>query len=165
MGAQQLAGLLLVAVGILLFIVLRLGVGADAVPLLIGAGLFVAYGLTRQYGFLIPAAIMTGLGTGIVIDATGGAEEAVVLGLGVGFIAIAVIDGIVHGRRPAQWWPLIPGGILSVVGFAILPSAASLARYLLPAAVIAAGLWLLASRPHTAEHDHRPATQGGTRPR
>lgn len=101
---------------------------ADAggwVVLLIGLGLLGAFAYTRQYGYLIPGGIMTGLGAGIAIsesfafandEATGG---VIVLGLGLGFVSIWVIGSIV---RLAQnhWWPVIPGGILTLVGAALL---------------------------------------------
>lgn len=91
------------------------------IVMLIGLGLLVGFAYTRQYGFLIPGGIMTGLGVGIIAsesftfanDET--ASGAIVLGLGVGFLAIWVIGGIM---RVAQnhWWPLIPGGILTLIG-------------------------------------------------
>lgn len=36
------------------------------------------------------------------------------LGLGVGFVAIYVIDLVYTGS--SSWWPLIPGGILIIIG-------------------------------------------------
>jgi hypothetical protein len=42
-----------------------------------------------------------------------------VLGLGLGFIAIWVIALLLEGARD-RVWPLIPGGILAVVGGALL---------------------------------------------
>ena len=95
------------------------------IVLLIGLGLLGAFTYTRQYGYLIPAGIMTGLGAGIIAseslafandEATGG---AVVLGLGLGFLAIWLI-GTVMDVANNHWWPIIPGGILAVVGGALL---------------------------------------------
>ncbi len=115
----------------------------------IGLGLLAAFAYTRQYGYLIPAGIMTGLGVGIIASesfafvdeqTTGG---AIVLGLGVGFLAIWVIGGIM---RLAQnhWWPLIPGGILAVVGGALLlgGDAVKVLDYW-GVAIIAVGLFVL----------------------
>jgi hypothetical protein len=92
---------------------------------IIGLGLLGAFALTRQYGYLIPGGIMTGLGAGIVASEalTFATDESasgpIVLGLGLGFVGIWVIGSIV---RVAQnhWWPVIPGGILVVVGGALL---------------------------------------------
>ncbi len=38
-----------------------------------------------------------------------------VIGLGLGFLAIYLVDLAVN-RSKALWWPVIPGGILTVVG-------------------------------------------------
>jgi len=95
------------------------------IVMIIGLGLLGAFAYTRQYGYLIPGGIMTGLGAGIISSeaftfATDEASSgAIVLGFGLGFLSIWVIGAIV---RIAQnhWWPVIPGGILAVVGGALL---------------------------------------------
>jgi hypothetical protein len=95
------------------------------VVLIVGVGLLGAFAYTHQYGYLIPGGIMTGIGAGIVIseslltlsdEATGG---VIVLGLGLGFLSIWVIGGLVRVEHH-HWWPVIPGGILAVVGAALL---------------------------------------------
>jgi hypothetical protein len=86
----------------------------------IGLGFAVAFAFTRHYGFLVPGGIMTGLGAGIIAseslaladDQPGG---AIVLGLGLGFLAIWVVGAIARVERNHPW-PLIPGGILAVIG-------------------------------------------------
>lgn len=91
---------------------------------LIGLGLLGAFAYTRQYGYLIPGGIMTGLGGGLIastaMDLTGEQTGGViVLGLGLGFLAIWVIGSIV--RVPENhWWPWIPGGILTVIGIVLM---------------------------------------------
>lgn len=95
------------------------------IVLLIGLG-FLAAGITgRTYGFLVPGGIMTGLGAGIIVseaialpsdEATGG---AVTLGLGLGFVAVWVIGGLLRVEAN-HWWPLVPGGILVLVGGALV---------------------------------------------
>jgi len=95
------------------------------IVLIIGVGLLGAFAYTRTYGLLVPGGIMTGLGTGIILSESltfatdEAASGAIVLGLGLGFLSIWVIGAIV---RVAQhhFWPLIPGGILAVVGGALL---------------------------------------------
>jgi hypothetical protein len=159
MRTEQLVGILLVALGAFLFVVFQTGVGGEAVPLFIGVAFSLAFATTRNYGLLVPAAILTGLGTGIVTTAAGGPESSPVLGLGLGFLAIYGIDRLAHGRG-ASWWPLIPGGILTVVGVTSLPAVRSLVPYVVPLAVVAAGIWLLlaggrrqATRTPPAERD------------
>ena len=91
-------------------------------PLVIGIAFLAGYGFARQYGFLIPGCILTGLGLGVLVDrfvpGLGLPAEASVIGLGVGFLAIYPIDLAVRGRQPGQWWPLIPGGIILFTGLA-----------------------------------------------
>jgi hypothetical protein len=110
-------GLVLIGLGVLFGIVQLTGIGGEAVVAVIGGALLVAYAVTRQYGFLVPGGILTGLGVGIiwqmqVLNDSGG---AVLVGLGAGFLAIYAIDAIVR-RRSALWWPLIPGGITMTIG-------------------------------------------------
>jgi hypothetical protein len=94
------------------------------IVMFIGLGLLAAFAYTRGYGYLVPGGIMTGLGAGIVVsesftftnEETGG---VIVLGLGLGFLAIWVIGSVM---RVAQnhWWPVIPGGILATIGAVLL---------------------------------------------
>src|SRR5512146_501896 len=101
----------------------KLDVGGIIVTV-VGLGLLGAFASTRHYGYLVPGGILTGLGIGIALqdtfrwsdETTGG---VIVLGLGLGFVSIWVIGQVVNVQR-ALWWPLVPGGILSVVGGALL---------------------------------------------
>jgi hypothetical protein len=119
------------------------------IVMIIGLGLLGAFAYTRQYGYLVPGGIMTGLGAGIIAseaftfatnEASGG---AVVLGLGLGFVSIWVVGSAVHVDKH-HWWPLIPGGILAVVGGALLVGgqAVALLDYW-GVAIIAVGLFVL----------------------
>lgn len=110
-------GLILIALGVFLGIVQVTGVGAEAVVAVIGGAFLVAYALTRNYGFLVPGGILTGLGIGVILETRAGsnADGVVVIGLGLGFLAIYVIDLLVRARQ-ALWWPVIPGGILATIG-------------------------------------------------
>ena len=91
---------------------------------LIGLGLLGAFAFTRQYGYLVPGGIMTGLGGGLIVstsvdltdEQTGG---VIVLGLGLGFAAIWVIGSIARVAEN-HWWPLIPGGVLALIGALLL---------------------------------------------
>lgn len=95
------------------------------IVLVIGAGFIGAFLYTRQYGYLVPGGIMTGLGTGIVVSqlitwtTSEGEGGAIVLGLGLGFVSIWAI-GLLAGVERNAWWPLVPGGILAVIGSALL---------------------------------------------
>ena len=88
------------------------------VTLFIGLALLAVFVITRQYGFLVPASILTGVGIGIVLDsaASGEAESGVMmLALAGGFLGIWVI-GSIYRLSQNHWWPLIPGGILTLIG-------------------------------------------------
>jgi hypothetical protein len=108
-------GIVLIAIGLFLLAVQTTGVGGEAVVAFIGAGFLVAYAFTRQYGFLVPGGIVTGLGLGIILETQIGGGGAVLLGLGFGFLSIYVVDAAARGQ-PGGWWPLIPGGILATIG-------------------------------------------------
>lgn len=115
--ANTVPALVLIGIGVVLLVAQLTGVGPEAVVAVIGAGFLIAYAATRNYGFLIPGGIMTGLGIGIIIEtqAAGSQGEPVLLGLGIGFLAIYAVDAIVR-RSEALWWPVIPGGILTTIG-------------------------------------------------
>ena len=142
-----LPGVILIAVGLTLFAVQLLHLDADVIVLVIGLVIAVAYAATRRYGFLIFAGIMTGLGVGILLEDLGVMGEPVVLGLGLGFLAIYAGDLLVSGaREPGRWWPLIPGAILTVIAGAESTFGAEGARVIeqgWPVLLIAAGAWLL----------------------
>ena len=115
--ANTVPALVLIGIGGVLLIAQLTGVGPEAVVAVIGVGFLIAYAATRQYGFLIPGGIMTGLGIGIVIETevAGSQGEPVLLGLGIGFLVIYAVDAVVR-RSAALWWPVIPGGILATIG-------------------------------------------------
>ena len=152
MGPSRVLGLLLIALGAALLVAMTTGIGGEIVVLMLGGGFLIAYVATRSYGLLIPGAILTGLGTGIVVTSQGGPDEAVVLGLGAGFLAIAVVDVVVDGARGGWWWPLIPGGVLTTVGASTLVGAQHIGRYVVPAVLIVIGVaLLLRGRPKRRE--------------
>jgi hypothetical protein len=139
-------GLVLIVLGAFLFFVQASGVGAEAVVAVIGAGFLIAYAFTRQYGFLVPGGIMTGLGLGIVWEVTAPAAGGVVLiGLGAGFLAIWAVDALMK-HTPVPWWPIIPGGILATIGVLVETGQEGLLQeftWLWPVALIAVGLILV----------------------
>lgn len=146
----SVAGVVLIVLGILFFLAQRWGVGGEAVVAAIGIAFLTAYALTRQYGFLIPGCIMTGLGIGIIyenrIDGNG---APILLGLGVGFLAIYAVSSL-RGRMPGDWWPLIPGAALSFIGLMFAADAtgarAAVGRWW-PAVLILIGLYVVLRRP------------------
>lgn len=142
-----LPGVILIAVGLTLFAVQLLNLDGDVIVLVIGLVFAVAFAATRRYGLLIPAGIMTGLGTGILLKNVGVMGEPVVLGLGLGFLAIYAADVLTSGANvPGRWWPLIPGAILTIIAAAESTFGEEGARLVTqgwPVLLIAAGAWLL----------------------
>jgi hypothetical protein len=162
MAPNRILGLLLIGIGGALLVVVTTDVGGELVVAAVGVAFLAAYAATRAYGLLIPGAILTGLGTGIVVAALGGPEALVVLGLGLGFITIAVVDVLQGAQGGAWWWPLIPGGILTTVGASELVGVPDLGRYVVPAILILIGVGLLVRRPgrHEAEPSDQAAPPG-----
>jgi len=118
-----LPGVILIVVGLTLFAVQLLDLDADVIVLIIG------------------------LGTGIVLEDFRVMREPVVLGLGLGFLAIYVVDVITSGARAqGRWWPLIPGAILTAVAGASGAFGEEGERAIergWPILLVVAGAWLL----------------------
>ncbi len=113
-----IAGAVLIALGIVLLAV-QLFQPRDSDWIVLGSIsvlLLAFYAATRKDGFLVPGAIVGGLAIGLGLEDLGYGMNgaAVVLGLAAGFLAIYVVDTL-FGAHP-HWWPVIPGGILAVVG-------------------------------------------------
>jgi hypothetical protein len=90
----------------------------EAIPLALGVAFAIAYVTTRQYGFLVPAGILTGVGAGLLLSSLLNMNDAgtlVVIGGGLGFFAIFAVDMLI-ANISVRWWPLIPGGLMLVVG-------------------------------------------------
>ncbi len=132
------------------------------ITLAIGLIFLAAFIAKLEYGFLIPGCIVSGVGVGIVLagvvdDPWSGA--AVLFSIAGGFIAIWVVSVLIRrvdkdwprgeSRDAAQalWWPLIPGGILTLVGVIVLAEEgfeSDLLRWW-PLLIIGAGLVVLVS--------------------
>jgi len=115
--SQIASGAALVVIGIVALALQHFAGPGRAAVLLIAGGSFIAtYFYTEIYGLLIPGGILSGLGLGILGEWWGAAlKDSNAVGLGVGFVAIYVIERVYRHR--SHWWPLIPGGILIVSGF------------------------------------------------
>ncbi len=138
------AGAILVVAGLgLLALQAFEGLGDEGVLFFIGTLFVVGYFLRRTYGLLVAGSIILGVGLGQtgerLIDTSG---DVTVIGIGVGFVLIFVIDRLSKGD--SHWWPLVPGGILLLIGLSqIGGSFADIASLLWPALLIVAGVVLL----------------------
>lgn len=144
---RTVLGLLLVGLGLVWLLVAATDLDGVIIFPAVGLALLVGYLATASYALLVAGSIVTGLGIGIAVEVHSGPSAAPVLGLGLGFVSIAVLDVLRGSRRPAWWWPLIPGGLFTVVGGTRLAVAASLGAYVLPAVLVGLGLTLLLRRP------------------
>lgn len=121
-SSPHIGAILLIVIGSLMLIANLTGGGnltGGLVVLAIGVAFAAAYVMTRKYGFLVPASILSGLGTGVLVSQLVNASENdtgayAVLGLGVGFLLIYAIDALVTASS-RRFWPLIPGGIMLLV--------------------------------------------------
>ncbi len=143
--ARLIPGLILIALGLFFLLVQYFEIGPGLILLMLGLVFLVPYVLTRAYGLLIPGCVLAGIGLGLLFGRglPDRNDITVLIGLGFGFIAIYVIQLIVAGR--SHWWPLVPGGILVLVGIAeSVPQVQTLVEKGWPLALILAGLVILA---------------------
>jgi hypothetical protein len=150
---RVITGVVVVAIGLVMLIATVTDtLLLDQVIVLLLGVIFLAWGVAvRHLGPLIPGCILSGLGVGILLSqwlSTSISGEAqgglVTLGLGLGFLLIMPVQQFVT-RQTAHWWPLIPGGILSVTGCGLLlgdPGMLWIGR-LWPLALIGVGIALL----------------------
>ncbi len=108
-------GLILIVLGMALLLGQYFEFGPSLFLVLLGLAFLIPYALTRSYGLLIPGCILTGIGIGLAFERAAARPDVTVsIGLGLGFLAIFVVQMVVAGS--SHWWPLIPGGILVLVG-------------------------------------------------
>ena len=155
-----LHGVMLLLIGIVALAAQFTSLGVWVLPIL--GILFLLWGLlSRNIGFIIPGGILSGIAIGawavnLPIAQTSDEMEGgmFLLGFTIGW-AIISLFGLFIGERTL--WPLIPGGILAVIGVALLNGGPLLklmeyAGKLWPLALIGIGLWLLPrtqSKPQT----------------
>lgn len=158
---RWIGGIILVIVGVgLLLGQLVPDVGRYA-ALIVGLGLLVIFILTRNPGTLIGGCIVTGIGVGIVLDDLMPAADGqswIPLCLGLGFLGIWVFGSLLRVPE-ARFWPLIPGGVLTFVGVAVLGGLSSqVAQYVWPVVLILIGLIAIARSIRRRPDAARPTT-------
>ena len=145
-----LAGLILIALGVVALFDAWLPGGASWLFLGLGAAFLAARVLTARDGYAVPAGILLGFGSFIWFTETGilrgpDAGGLFFVFLGLGFLATYAIVA-----RPRAVWPLFPGMVL--IGFGVFIQAAMfgapiaqfwrLGQYW-PLILVAVGVWLL----------------------
>ena len=129
----MVGGALLVAIGVLVLLAQNIKVeslGLLFLPAL--GGLFLVAGIVgRQVGFIIPGGILTGIGLGVIftqnpqIAVTDTAQGGVFfLGFALGWLLITVLSKLFTSET--QWWALIPGAIMALIGGGLMLGGAAL---------------------------------------
>lgn len=136
-------GLILVALGVLFLVVQYFELSPGLILIFFGLIFLAGFAALRSYGLLIPGCILAGLGLGLLFGRAPLREDATtLLGLGVGFVAIFVVQLIVAGK--SHWWPLVPGILLVLAGLAeSFPQGQVLFEKGWPLALILIGLLVL----------------------
>ncbi len=125
--SAMVGGALLVAIGLL--VLLAQNVQAETLGLLFLpalGGLFLIAGIVgRQAGFIIPGGVLTGIGLGAIftenpaLAATKLAQGGVFfIGFALGWFLITVLSKLFTPNT--QWWALIPGAIMVLIGGALM---------------------------------------------
>jgi hypothetical protein len=129
----MIGGTLLIAIGLL--VLLAQDVNTETLGLLflpaLGGIFLVAGILGRQVGFLIPGGILTGIGLGAIftqsptLAATETAQGSVFfIGFALGWFLITVLSKLF--TTETQWWALIPGAIMALIGGGLMLGGAAL---------------------------------------
>jgi hypothetical protein len=105
-----------------------------------------------RWGLLIPAYVL--LAVGVMVGLLGVGVLSDLLIPAYVLLAIAIPFFVVYARDPKQWWPLIPGGVLAVVGLSFLIAEAAV-QYVGPAVLVLVGVWILV-RQFTREEPTTP---------
>ena len=145
-------GAILIGIGVLTALASRAGPELQG-PIVvggIGVGFLIAYFASRLYGLAIPGSLLIGIGAGIALaealvlepDAGTAGAGLILGGIGAGFVLVYILDALY--THASNWWPLIPGLILLVLG-AILYAAGSAPALLQwwPALLVALGIWAI----------------------
>jgi len=151
-GGALLAGILLVVIGTVVLLQTWIDLGHFLV-LLLGLA-FLAWGcLARRTGLLIPGGVLTGIGLGVLADSASrilpGADPngLFLLCFAAGWFLILLLSALF---TCAQWWALIPGGIMAALGGVLILTRGGLRwqdlNLVYAGLLIAAGVALLASR-------------------
>lgn len=155
---RVILGVMLIAIGLLVFLSQIIDLPRIEWLVLPGLALiFLVFGLiTREIGLLIPGGILAGIALGVYLITgpyAGQIEEnqggVFLLAFSAGWALISLLS--VLSKQGFQWWPLIPGAIIGLVGLAIMRGGAAMQLlemlgYAWPLILVAIGAYLLLRR-------------------
>ena len=116
-------GIALILIGIALLLNQWLNIGSYLV-LLIGVGFLVWGAFSRKGGLIIPGGVLSGIGLGILVYEgpwsipMANPNGLFLLCFALGWFLITLLTGLFTCRT--QWWPIIPGGIMAILGATVL---------------------------------------------
>ena len=158
---RLVGGIALIAIGLLALLVNIAQNELLGLLFLPGLGIILlTWGIfIREYGLAVPGCILTGLGLGIVLGVKLSTVEdaaiggVILLGLAAGFLVLALISP--YFKMKVLSWPLIPAGVLALVGILLMFGGVwldvlNLAGKIWPAILIVVGaVWLYRTRAKT----------------
>ena len=111
-----------------------------------------------QWWALIPAYVLLAVGVMVGLLELGVLTDLLVPAYVM--FAIAIPFFVVYVRNTEQWWALIPGGIMAVIGLSFLIAEAAV-QYVAPVALVIVGVWILVRQfarkePASPEADQPP---------
>lgn len=120
------SGLGLVALGIVFLVSQYIEIDGRFFVSLLGLGFIVWSVIGRSSGLLIPGGILSGIGLGIVLTESSfaaslngdGGGALFMLAFAAGWFSIPVLAKLFFNDY--QLWPVIPGGIMALIGIGIL---------------------------------------------
>ena len=152
---RVIAGIALIAIGAVVFFAQisdQPELAWVVVPVL--GLIFLIWGLAaRTIGLIIPGGILSGIGLGLYFMLQSGADRPEESSAGIfllcfagGWALISLLSLVT--REGFQWWPLIPGGIIGVIGLALLGGGfgqelLKVAGYAWPLILVGIGIYLL----------------------
>jgi len=125
---EWIGGVILIGLGLFFLVNQFIDFNWDSVGIYflpaLGAIFLLAGVVTRQAGLIIPGGIISGIGWGSVLitgpfSDTGDVEGGLfMLAFALGWGLITVLTAVFTDET--HWWPLIPGGIMALIGGGIL---------------------------------------------
>lgn len=157
-----IGGLILILIGAYLLVTQFFQASWMGLVFLPGLGLIflIAALVGQNRGLLIPGGILSGIGAGTILvsgnffsltEPGSGGLFMLAFALGWGLITVLSLAIPVGTSRQVMTWPLIPGGIIGLVGLAMLSGEAGLktlqfAGYAWPVVLIAIGAYIILKR-------------------
>ena len=94
----------------------------------------------ERWGVLIPAYVLLAIGVMVALIELNVLHDELVAAYIM--LVIAFPFFAVYARDRRQWWPLIPGGIMGVIGVSFILAEAAV-EYVVPAVLLIAGGWMI----------------------